>query len=198
MRDKISAIAGFKVINKAEVLASQIGSDLDLTRLTLDVSGLGLTGPEADDYLHQNLGITVELSQGPYLTLIISLGNSHRDGQHCVDACRTLARDYPQPGSRWLHELFPLAWDRDHPVILPPVSPRQAFFATATTLPTSLALGRLSADTIAPYPPGIPTLVAGEVITPGAIVDLTHLQRTGATLTGATDPSLENLRVLEL
>ncbi|XGB43459.1 MAG: aminotransferase class I/II-fold pyridoxal phosphate-dependent enzyme [Nodosilinea sp. LVE1205-7] len=198
MADKISAIAGFKVINKAAVLATQAGADLDPTRLTLDVRGLGLTGPEADDYLHQNLGITVELAQGPHLTLIVSLGNSHRDGYHCVEACRTLARDYARPVTPWLDEPSLLARDRDNSVILPPVSPRQAFFATATILPTRLALGRLSADTIAPYPPGIPTLVAGEVITPGAIAYLTHLQRAGATLTGATDPWLENFRVLEL
>ncbi len=198
MGRQIGEIPGFGVLKKAEVLATQIGADLDPTRLTLDVSGLGLTGPEADDYLHQNLGITVELAQGRYLTLILSLGNRPRDGKHCVEACRTLARDYARPGTPWLDGPSPLAWGRDNPIIQPPVSPRQAFFATTTTLAAPLALGCLSADTIAAYPPGIPTLVAGEVITPGAIAHLTQLRQAGATLTGTHDPTLENLRVLNL
>ncbi|MBU6228489.1 MAG: aminotransferase class I/II-fold pyridoxal phosphate-dependent enzyme [Cyanobacteria bacterium REEB459] len=195
MGRQIDAIPGFRVLKKAEILATQIGTDLDPTRLTLDVSGLGLSASEADDYLHQSLGVTVELAQGSYLTLIVSLGNNSRDGHNCVRACRILAQTYsrsPQPAKPW-----PLASREDGgSFTLPSLSPRQAFFSQAATLPTQLALGRLSADTIALYPPGIPTLVVGEVITPEAIAHLAALQAAGITLIGATDPSLTTLRVL--
>jgi arginine/lysine/ornithine decarboxylase len=74
------------------------------------------------------------------------------------------------------------------------VSPREAFFAATATVGASAAVGRLSADTISAYPPGIATIVAGEVIKAEAIAHLTAIKRQGGYVTGGDAP--EKFRVL--
>jgi lysine decarboxylase len=57
-------------------------------------------------------------------------------------------------------------------------------------------VGRVSADLIAPYPPGVPTLAPGELVTPEAIAALTEANATGLRVAYAADPSLATLEVL--
>ncbi|HSM82417.1 MAG TPA: hypothetical protein VLS96_12060, partial [Nodosilinea sp.] len=73
-------------------------------------------------------------------------------------------------------------------VTLPAVSPRQACFAATETVVASAAVGRISADTIAAYPPGIPAIVAGEVIEAGAIAQLAAVKDQGGYITGGSAP----------
>jgi arginine decarboxylase len=77
---------------------------------------------------------------------------------------------------------------------LPEVTPREAFFAATEALSAQAAIGRLSADTISAYPPGIPTLVAGERITAAAIAHLTAIKQQGGYVTGGDAP--EKFRVI--
>ena len=74
------------------------------------------------------------------------------------------------------------------------VSPREAFFGETETVPTSEALGRVSADLIAPYPPGVPTLAPGELVTPEAIAALSEAKATGLRVAYATDPTFAVLK----
>ncbi|MGB3293536.1 MAG: arginine decarboxylase, partial [Phormidesmis sp.] len=79
----------------------------------------------------------------------------------------------------------------------PPRSPRQAFFASKRQLPTAQAVGQICAETICPYPPGIPALLPGELISSEAITYLQTILRAGGLLTGCSDPSLETLLVVK-
>ncbi|HRF97036.1 MAG TPA: hypothetical protein PLZ51_17630, partial [Aggregatilineales bacterium] len=45
------------------------------------------------------------------------------------------------------------------------ISPREAYFATSRPVPLAQSVGEITAENIIPYPPGIPLLVPGEVIT---------------------------------
>ncbi|MBD1919057.1 MULTISPECIES: aminotransferase class I/II-fold pyridoxal phosphate-dependent enzyme [Cyanophyceae] len=194
MRTELAKISGLGVIDKPTVTAFSSVSDLDLTRLTVDVSGLGLTGLEADEILHEELGVTVELPELRHLTLIVSLGNTDEDRQRCVAGFRLLAEKYakqcaaaevwPQPASDYTDTSF----------TLPQVSPREAFFAPTETVRAEAAIGRISADTISAYPPGIPAIVAGEVIGEGAIAHLIAIKQQGGYVTGGNAP--EAFRIL--
>jgi arginine decarboxylase len=230
MRRELAAISGLGVIDKAAVTAFSSVSDLDLTRLTVDVAGLGITGLEADDILHNELGVTVELPELRHLTLIVSLGNTVEDGQRCAAGLRSLAERSASRCSRadnglQMAGLYPIqpphpqcppvqpvgvhgmgpaeaevakqdgALDPvDNLFTLPEVTPREAFFAATETVTAQQAVGRISADTISAYPPGIPTLVAGERITAAAIAHLTAIKQQGGYVTGGDAP--ENFRVL--
>ncbi|MEB3357443.1 MAG: aminotransferase class I/II-fold pyridoxal phosphate-dependent enzyme [Synechococcales bacterium] len=161
---------------------------LDLTRLTVDVTGLGLTGFDADTHLHERLGVTAELPALKTLTFILSLGNTPADIAALTAGFQHLA-SHPAP---------PIPHLPIHPPALPPLrlTPRQAFFAPTETVAIAQASHRISAELICPYPPGIPVLFPGEEITPGAIAQLQQLQAAGCDLTGCADPALATVRVV--
>ena len=81
------------------------------------------------------------------------------------------------------------------PVTVEP--PRRAFFAEARTVPVAEAVGRTSAELVAPYPPGIPVLAPGERVTDEAIRALEHAHAAGVRIAYAADPSLASLRVVD-
>jgi lysine decarboxylase len=76
------------------------------------------------------------------------------------------------------------------------LSPREAFFADNETVPATAAAGRVSAELIAPYPPGVPVLAPGELITADAIDSLRQVQADGGRIAYAADPSLETFQVI--
>jgi arginine/lysine/ornithine decarboxylase len=78
----------------------------------------------------------------------------------------------------------------------PLLSPREAFFLPAETVPADKAVDRLCAELICPYPPGIPVLMPGEIITPEAVDYLQQVLTAGGKITGCSDRSLQTLKVV--
>src|SRR5262249_58649100 len=76
------------------------------------------------------------------------------------------------------------------------LSPREAFFADNETASASAAAGRVSAELIAPYPPGVPVLAPGELITADAIESLRQVKADGGRIAYPAHPSLETVQVL--
>ena len=76
------------------------------------------------------------------------------------------------------------------------VPPREAFLGAAEAVAVDEAPGRVSAESIAGYPPGIPALLPGERITAELIAYLRELKASGARLHGASDPVFETIHVL--
>jgi lysine decarboxylase len=74
--------------------------------------------------------------------------------------------------------------------------PREAFFAPNEMLAADAAVGRVSAELVAPYPPGIPVLAPGEVITSAALEALRTALDDGSRIAYAADPSLATLQVV--
>jgi arginine decarboxylase len=201
-RAKISQIPGLSVLNAVKTSGFVA---LDRTRLTVTVSHLGLNGFEADEILNHQLGVTAELPSLRHLTFIISLGNTSADIDQLVQAFTHLSEKYwgtvVQTGwqevfRKWKTELLYV-----HPasfILCPPLSPRKAFFAATETLPIEQASDRISAETICPYPPGIPALMPGELITPAALEYLQQIIDLGGSITGSSDPSLQTLKVVQV
>jgi lysine decarboxylase len=76
------------------------------------------------------------------------------------------------------------------------LAPREAFFAPNETVPTAAAIGRVSAELIAPYPPGVPVLAPGELITSAAVEALREVAADGGRIAYAADPSLQTFQVI--
>ncbi len=187
-RQKLAAISNLSVFEPP----IQPGCHhLDITRLTINVSQLGITGFEADEILHEQLKVTCELPLLHHLTLIISLGNISEDIQQLIHACQTLSQNYiPTP-------LPPYT-----PTSLPPctsttLTPREAYFAPTQTIPLPEASDRVCGELICPYPPGIPLLMPGEIITLEAIAYLQEAITAGITITGCNDPTLKTIQILK-
>ena len=186
----------------------------DPTRLTINISKLGMTGFEADEILHEQLKVTCELPLLQHLTLIISLGNTPQDIQQLIKACKALSSSphlpvpsSPSPPISQSPHLpvssspSPLISQSPHlPVPSSPsllVSPRQAYFASTKTVPITQASDRLCGELICPYPPGIPLLMPGEVITTEAVEYLQQVLTAGGTITGCNDPTLQTIQTLQ-
>ncbi len=164
----------------------------DPTRLSVDVSPLGITGFDADEILHTKYSVTCELPALRTLTFIISLGNTAEDINRLIQGFTDLSSQY---SSNHHSQQYPLTTHTPTPPRphAPTLSPRQTFFAPKQPLPLQNAIGKTCAETITPYPPGIPLLLPGETITESAIAQLQTLKDAGSSITGNTDPTLQTI-----
>ncbi|HEY9616656.1 MAG TPA: aminotransferase class I/II-fold pyridoxal phosphate-dependent enzyme [Microcoleaceae cyanobacterium] len=170
---------------------------LDRTRLTVNVTGLGIDGFTADEILHQRLGVTCELPALQHLTFIISLGNTAADIERLVEGIRQLIEEVESGGCEVDGEDKGdggVSWQRIVGEMV--VSPRQAWFAVAEVVEVEQAIDAISAELICPYPPGIPVLMPGERITPAAIDYLQQVLAFGGMISGCADPDLKTLKVI--
>ncbi|HEY5429595.1 MAG TPA: hypothetical protein VIK04_10800, partial [Solirubrobacteraceae bacterium] len=76
------------------------------------------------------------------------------------------------------------------------VAPREAFFGAVETVAFTEAAGRVSAELIALYPPGVPVLAPGELVTADALAALTEAAADGVRIAYAADPTVKTLEVL--
>jgi lysine decarboxylase len=74
---------------------------------------------------------------------------------------------------------------------------RDAYFATTEMISRTDAVGRISADLIAPYPPGVAVVAPGEILTPTIVDGLVASQNAGVRIAYATDSTLEKFRVVK-
>ncbi|MCL1471437.1 aminotransferase class I/II-fold pyridoxal phosphate-dependent enzyme [Argonema antarcticum] len=192
-RTRISEIPGLSVLETAYTPGFVA---IDRTRLTLTVSRLGLTGFEVDEILYQD-SVIAEFPSMEHLTFIISLGNKEDDIVKLVQSLATLAKKY-QTAS------YPVKKTRSLDLVempdrykMPLISPREAFFASTETLPFEQISQRISAELVCPYPPGIPILMPGEMITPITLEYLSTIKAMGGTISGCTDPTLQTLKVVK-
>ena len=193
---QISQIPGLSLL---ELIQAPGCKALDPLRLTVGVGGLGITGFAADEILHQRLRVTAELPALHSLTFIVTSGNTAHDLNQLVQALRQLAAENSAPDSR-LESASPsdafTAFLTPDLAVLPVLSPRDAFFAAKLTLPIDQVIGQLSAELVCPYPPGIPILFPGEVITQDVILSLHQILANGGTLVGCADSNLGSLSVI--
>lgn len=147
----------------------------DPLRLTVDVAGLGLSGWTAAGFL-TGRGVDCEFADHRGVLLAIPLLPAATDDQRLLAALEALVAERLRPdASADLTALAPQAL-RPHRSVL---SPRDAAFSPARATMLSEAAGRIAAETVCPYPPGIPLLVPGELIEPEDIAFLTALRAAG-------------------
>ncbi|MEM6519811.1 MAG: aminotransferase class I/II-fold pyridoxal phosphate-dependent enzyme [Cyanobacteria bacterium P01_C01_bin.70] len=196
IREHLRPLAALTVLNAGHLPAQAPDFQLDPTRLVVDVAALGMTGLAADEFLHEQQRVTAELPTLRQLAFILSLGNTLEDGDRLVAALKALmqqAAQLPQTQAA-AQEISPSL----SPAFLtqPPMTPREAFFASAATVPIADAVGAIAIETVCPYPPGIPLLLPGEVITAAAIAQIQQIRNAGGVLTGNPDPDWQTLRVV--
>jgi arginine decarboxylase len=171
---------------------------LDPTRLTVTVTDLNLTGFAADEILTDDdtftdgLNIVAELPSARHLTFIISLGNSRSDIDRLVAAFTELATNHAEDRPLTLHSIEPPAKILTQMAI----TPRQADRSSHLSVSISDAVGKISAESICPYPPGIPVLIPGEMITIEALEYLRSTIDLGGEIVGGSDPALETIKIV--
>jgi len=189
-RARIAQIEGLSVVSLAA--ATPGCKYVDLTRLTVTVTGLNLTGFAADEILTYQLGVVAELPSLRHLTFIISLGNTLGDIDRLVDAFTELAANHRQ-GSLELHSIVP----PDELLVTMAMTPRQADRSHQQRISIVDAVGKISAESICPYPPGIPVIMPGEIVTTAALDYLQQVLNLGGEIAGCTDPTLATIAIVD-
>lgn len=179
VRDRLRAVGGLTVLD---------GPAVDPLKLTLVLAGTGADGNAVERHLLA-AGLPIESADRDVLVAVVSIA----DTDASLDALATALADSIE---RHRGASRPVVRAAVYGVEAVSVkSPREAFFAEAETVSIDRAVGRICAELVAPYPPGIPVLAPGEAITPDTIVALDQARAAGIRIAYAADPSLSTLRV---
>jgi arginine decarboxylase len=190
VRRRISGLSGLRLMGE-EVLDNPGAIFLDPTHVTVDVLGLGLTGYQAADWLRENCGVHVELADQRRVMALITYADTEEIADRFVESLTTLADAHADAdpitpmGPASLPDL------RTETVMLP----RDAYLGRTEMAPWRQAAGRVSAEMICPYPPGIPIIAPGELILDDAVDYLQQQAAAGVMVEGAADETLANFRV---
>lgn len=175
-------------LRSVDGLAVLDGSDVDPLKLTVVLAGTGADGNAVEQDLLA-AGLPVESADRDVLVAVVSLADTADSLTALTD---TIIRSVEHRRGNPRPVVGPAAYRVDPVAGLPP---RDAFFATAEPVPLDRAVGRISAELVAPYPPGIPVLAPGERITAATLDALEHARRAGVRIAYAADPALATLRV---
>ncbi|MEU5085547.1 ornithine decarboxylase [Streptomyces sp. NPDC021356] len=175
-----------------EAVKEGFAAELDPLKIVIDVRELGITGMQAAEWLRTHCHVDVGGSDSCRISASVTHADDDETEKVLLDALRALTRG---AGSI----------EKQPPVRLPAPSaleleqamlPREAFFAAVEHVPAERAAGRIAAETVSPYPPGVPVVVPGEVITDEVLDYLRSGVEHGVLIPDAADPSVQTLRVV--
>jgi arginine/lysine/ornithine decarboxylase len=166
---------------------------VDPTHVIIDTASVGLTGYEADDWLRDERRVDVELVDHRRIMPLVTFAHGEREIDRLVHALSDLVMEKGRPGEGT--DVRPLP-SRSQLRTAQAMLPRDAFFAQSENVKPREAIGRVSAELVTPYPPGIPAIAPGELYNEEAIDYLEEIVAAGAFVEGATDQSLSTLRVV--
>ena len=190
IRRRISEIPGLDVLDES-VIGNPGVAGWDPLRLTVDVRGTGVTGHRFAD-LAFDLGIDYELATETVVVFTFGLGGSAAElAERLLEALDQVVRDL---GNAEEESSVPFA-------VPPPWGPlemsiRDAFLGPQEAVPFDAAEGRIACESLAAYPPGIPNVLPGERLTRETLDFIADTLAHGGKLRGASDRTLETVRVV--
>ncbi len=192
VRKELAQIEGLRVMGP-EVLNGKGSFGWDETKILMDVSALGMNGYEADDWLSEQHALTLGLSDDRKLLAIFGVGSGFKDARSLVAGLKALAG--AAGDQRWSGRPKDLPALNDLKTEMA-LRPAEAFFGPTERVPLEQATGRVIAEMVSPYPPGIPRLLPGERINAAHVRYLTRSREIGAHAPDPSDMTLETLRVV--
>lgn len=187
-REEINRIGGYYTFSEKLINGNSI-FDYDITKLSIHTREIGLAGIEVYDILRDKYGIQVEFGDLGNMLAIISVGDNKLAIERLVSALSEIKRLY----SKDKEGMF------DHEYITPivKVSPMEAFNAPQKSVPISESEGKISGEFVMCYPPGIPIVAPGELITAEILDYIAYSKDRGCMLTGTEDMAIEKINVLD-
>jgi lysine decarboxylase len=179
-RDRLRVVEGLVVLD---------GPAVDPLKLTVVLAGTGADGNAVEQDLLA-AGFPVESADRDVIIAIATLADTAA-GLEALVTAMVRSIDRHRGAARPVVSAPVYAVD---PVVAMP--PRPAFFAERETVPLARAIGRVSAELVAPYPPGIPVLAPGEEITADTVAALDHGKASGVRIAYAADRTLETITVV--
>ena len=191
LRSAINAIDGLWSFGP-EYTCYPGATGLDATKITVQVTGLGLSGVEAEAILRHENKVQCELSDARNLLFILSYADKDEQADYLLRALQGLARDHRR-GS----EASGAVSTKLPAVPAQGMTPREAFFAPKGSVAFSEAEGHIAAEQVMFYPPGIPILCPGDVIDAASLRYIEAMQALGLKVVGPRDASLGRIQVVK-
>jgi len=190
-RAELRDLKGIDVLDHS-LLENESVIGWDPLRLTIDVRGTGTSGYRIAQLARRMANVNFELASDTVAVAVFGLGTgtatrSRRLIDGLVTALEELELKPPQTKPEFA---LPPPWGE------PAMSPREAFLAPQDTVPLPQARGRISAEPLATYPPGIPNVLPGEVLTEETLDFILESIDHGGYVRGAADRNLSTLRVV--
>ena len=160
----------------------------DPAKLVVQIAGTGVDGIAVEQALIE-AGFPVEMADRDTLVPVVTVADSEKDVLEMAEVLAHGISDSPAGPPR---TMTVGAW----PIPEQSLPPREAFFADRESLPWTVAGGRVCAEVVAPYPPGVPVLMPGERIESATIDRLRDLAAQGTRVAYAADPTLNSIEVV--
>ncbi len=192
VRDRISRIDGMHVEDRDDFCGPGKASDLDPLQVIVDISACQVTGYRAADWLRRHHRINLHVSDHRRISAQLTHADDDRTAGVLLAALTDFAAHAPRLRT-------------GQPVYVPPPSglrleqavlPRDAFFGRTEQVPWERAEGRVAAEMLTPYPPGIPAALPGERLTMDVLRYLRTGVEAGMVVPDAVDTDLTGVRVL--
>ena len=189
-RYKINAVPGLKCMGN-EKLDLYDEFSLDPTKLCINVRELGITGFAASLILREKFNIQVELSDLYNLLAVVSIGDTRESVSTLVEALSSLSGKL---GTKSAHKIPEVP---DFPIPELALLPKEAFYSPKRPHTFRESAGKISGEMIMVYPPGIPIICPGEIITSDIIDGILMLKEAGGLVQGLEDKELGYIRVIK-
>ncbi|CAG9619871.1 aminotransferase class I/II-fold pyridoxal phosphate-dependent enzyme [Sutcliffiella rhizosphaerae] len=176
-----------------EILGRKATFDYDPTKLIISVKKLNLTGYDVEKWLRRNYNLEVELSDLYNILCIVTPGDTEVETGILLKALQELSAEYSHQAGNAENEVKVLL--PDIPVLA--IAPRDAFYSETEVVPFEESAGRIIAEFIMVYPPGIPIFTPGEIITEENLAYIRKTIEVGLPVQGPEDYDLKHLRVIK-
>ena len=199
LRNELHKISGITTMEYTDI-QDRI-KNYDVTKVVIDAKELGLTGVEFERMLRA-YSIEVELVQANHVLVLITIGDTKDSVDALIKAVQAVSDDVLSGASRTsgTNDEAAQSLSKDSALLPLPqvrVTPRNAMYAHREQVPLSEALHRIAGETIAYYPPGIPCVAVGEVISESVLQYIEKRKALGYVPNGADDITLETIWVLQ-
>ncbi len=186
-REEVNKLGGYYAF-ASELVNGDNVYDFDTTKLSIHTRDIGLAGIEVYDLLRDDYGIQIEFGDIGNILAIISAGDRNLDLERLISALSEIKR---------LHEKD-MAGLFDHEYINPQIvmPPQQAFYGEKTSLKIEESSGRICGEFVMCYPPGIPILAPGEMITKDILNYIAYAKEKKCIMTGTEDMAIEYINVV--
>ena len=186
-REEINEIGDYYAFG-AELKNGGSVYDFDVTKLVVNTRGIGLTGIEVYDLLRDEYDIQMEFGDLSNVLAYISIGDRIQDIERLVGALEDIRRLHAGPKT----EIF----CAEYITPLVAATPQEAFYGEHEAVELHKAAGRICAESVMCYPPGIPILAPGEVITKDIIEYIDMAKAKGCSMQGPESEDISTLNVL--
>lgn len=164
------------------------GFDNDFTRIVLNFEALGISGFKAEELLRTRYSIVAEMADPGNVVLIATPFHTSEDFDKLISALKNISLEFRTVGEQRKKPVFP-PWPDYVPERIKSV--REALFADKRTLPIKKSAGEISGGFVTPYPPGIPLICPGEMITADMADYVSALLECGYAVHGINDGNIE-------